>query len=256
MSCDRFERALALDVSGDLNEREARALRTHLAGCAQCREVAARLERNQAALRALGDQELPEGALRSVRARVRAAIASEPEPRSPLVPVWAWAAGASVVALVAGLIAWGVTTGPSGQRQPSSAPRIAGSEHPEGVGLRGAQDPVGAELVSARSAKRRNGPDLSSSPVGAELASARSREDRSGVETLEAALQRSEPLSPEDADQLARALVYVSQLDGVPPPPNEPDEAEDAAKPPTTVVRLATQDPNVVIYWQMDSNGG
>jgi hypothetical protein len=76
------------------------------------------------------------------------------------------------------------------------------------------------------------------------------------MDDLEAALQRTEPLSPEDADQLARALVYVSQLDGVPPAPNEPSEAEEAAKPPTALVRLATQDPNVVIYWQFDSNGG
>jgi hypothetical protein len=73
---------------------------------------------------------------------------------------------------------------------------------------------------------------------------------------LERALQRAQPLSPEDADRLAQALVYVSKLDGVPPMPEEPSETDHEAKPAAPLIRLATDDPNVVIYWQIDSNGG
>ena len=55
-------------------------------------------------------------------------------------------------------------------------------------------------------------------------------------------------LSPEDADQLARALVAVSHIDhltdtlGEPPP----------SPMPATLMRLATADPNVIIYWRLD----
>lgn len=253
MSCESFERALALDVTGDLPEREAQALRAHLADCARCRAAGARLARSQAALRALADEELPVDALRSVRRRVRETIAAEPERGPRTVPAWAWtAAAAAALALVAGAIAWRARE--RGQVDLASTRR----EAPAAAG-------VGAELASAR-------PDAD---AGTELASARTGEhevaprapdrathgraaiaERDPDAVLEAALQRAEPLSAEDADQLARALIYVSQLDGLPPVPDEASESEDAATTPATVVRLATQDPNVVIYWQIDSNGG
>ncbi len=59
-------------------------------------------------------------------------------------------------------------------------------------------------------------------------------------------------LSPEDADQLARAVVAVSRVRRL---PEEPSTAP--AEPlPAALVRLETSDPGVVIYWQLDSNGG
>jgi hypothetical protein len=73
---------------------------------------------------------------------------------------------------------------------------------------------------------------------------------------LDRALQRPQRLSPADADRLAQALVYVSKLDGVPPVLEEPSETDRDAKPAAPLIRLATDDPNVVIYWQIDSNGG
>ena len=56
-------------------------------------------------------------------------------------------------------------------------------------------------------------------------------------------------LSQEDADQLARAVVAVSRIERVTDTYQEP-----AAR--STWVRLTTDDPKVVIYWQLDSNGG
>jgi hypothetical protein len=59
-------------------------------------------------------------------------------------------------------------------------------------------------------------------------------------------------LSPDDADQLARAVVAVSRIRRVTDRPREP-----LAEPlPPAVVRLSTSDPGVVIYWQLDSKGG
>ena len=62
----------------------------------------------------------------------------------------------------------------------------------------------------------------------------------------------SPTLSPEDADQLARAVVAVSQIESVEdvkaPSPVPSD------RPP--LIRLATSDPDIIIYWQLESDGG
>jgi hypothetical protein len=57
-------------------------------------------------------------------------------------------------------------------------------------------------------------------------------------------------LSPDDADQLARAVVAIARIERV-------DEAPTDAEPsPTPLMRLATADPDVVIYWQLEPSGG
>jgi hypothetical protein len=61
-------------------------------------------------------------------------------------------------------------------------------------------------------------------------------------------------LSPEDAEQLARALVYVAQLDGL--PRVEENAHDKPSVPPPQLARFETDDPNVVIYWLLDSKGG
>jgi hypothetical protein len=60
-------------------------------------------------------------------------------------------------------------------------------------------------------------------------------------------------LSPEDADQLARAVVEVGRVERLVEPAATGGGLEPAA---SLLVRLETDDPNVVIYWQLDSNGG
>jgi hypothetical protein len=57
-------------------------------------------------------------------------------------------------------------------------------------------------------------------------------------------------LSPDDADQLARAVVAIARVQRV-------DEVPDDVEPsPVPLMRLATADPDVVIYWQLEPNGG
>lgn len=59
-------------------------------------------------------------------------------------------------------------------------------------------------------------------------------------------------LSPEDADRLARAVLAVSQIENVADAPVQPRTTADRAP----LVRLATSDPDIVIYWQLESEGG
>ncbi|PYQ38358.1 MAG: hypothetical protein DMF77_24300 [Acidobacteria bacterium] len=59
-------------------------------------------------------------------------------------------------------------------------------------------------------------------------------------------------LSADDADQLARAVVAIARIRGV-------RDAEPDIEPspePAPLMRLATADPDIVIYWQLEPNGG
>jgi hypothetical protein len=59
-------------------------------------------------------------------------------------------------------------------------------------------------------------------------------------------------LSADDADQLARAVVAIARIQRVDEAPAD-DEPSPALTP---LMRLATADPDVVIYWQLEPNGG
>lgn len=58
-------------------------------------------------------------------------------------------------------------------------------------------------------------------------------------------------LSTEEADQLARAVVAVSRIKAL-----RDLEARPASPPEAPLVRVATDDPNVVIYWRLEPSGG
>ena len=61
-------------------------------------------------------------------------------------------------------------------------------------------------------------------------------------------------MSAADADQLARAVVAISQIRSAHDRPPEPDPSPGVESAP--LMRLATADPNVIIYWQLEPNGG
>ncbi len=55
MSCRRYERPIALSVSGDLSPRRETGLQRHLASCPACRDAEAAMRQTRAALSALPD---------------------------------------------------------------------------------------------------------------------------------------------------------------------------------------------------------
>jgi hypothetical protein len=58
-------------------------------------------------------------------------------------------------------------------------------------------------------------------------------------------------LTSDEADQLARALVAVSRIERLSDVERQPTEVPD-----TPLLRIATDDPNVVIYWRLEPSGG
>jgi len=99
MTCEAFEKLIALDAGADLPPRETARLQAHLETCAPCRDLARSIGESQAGLRALTEVTLDEDALARWRRGVLARIEDQPQ-RRILAWRWAWAAAAAM-ALVA-----------------------------------------------------------------------------------------------------------------------------------------------------------
>lgn len=224
MSCERYEKELALSVAGDLPARQVALLEKHLSNCEHCRAFAQGIAASQATLKELADEPLAEAALTAVRTRVLAAVRQRAQPRWS-TPLWAGVTLASAaLLLIAAAVFWPArktlptqpTTRAAPERTHTTAPQSPDSLRPQST-----ERAAATVSQSVRAMKHAPVPRL----------------------------------SPEDADQLARAVVAISRLRHL-------DEAEPAAETEQPVVasapltRIASDDPNVVIYWQFDSNGG
>jgi hypothetical protein len=225
MSCERYERDLALFVEGDLRTADVPAVEQHLASCLRCQAFERGLRSSQAALRSLADAELPEHAIAAARARVLAAVRTRPRTVWNM-PRWAWVAfaGGLPVALCLALFWLG------GPREPAPGPTVT---------QMGAQPTPAPQVVAEQAV-----PPDSTKPQRRAVSPSVQRPRHPRVDRL----------SPEDADQLARALVLVSRLQREDGEPLREREATDEARTP--LARIATSDPNVVIYWQFDPSGG
>jgi anti-sigma factor RsiW len=249
MTCELYDRKLALYVEGDLPQQEAPRLEHHLQECPRCRKYRRSLEESQRELKALAAEPIDDTALAAVRERVLAVVTRPAaSPRSMPTRGWALAAGLAVVALGLAFV-W--RTRPTAPRQaiglasasPSPTPGPAQAE------MQGSLVIGRVPVAPARLAR-------SSREGVAAAASGRhstARLDRAVSQSMEPETARVAPeLSPDEADQLARAVVAVSRIRRL----SDRASAAPAASSSPPLVRLETADPDVVIYWQLDSNGG
>ncbi len=185
MNCARFEEQIVLYAGGDLEERKAHRLEAHLRECATCRDLAASLAEDQAALHDLRAEPADLAMLEQIRSRVLAQVAGRPPAPRPLFG-WAWrlALAGSLAAAVLAVFLW----------------RSRRAEPPQPVAVAQAPQPV-MELPAP--APRRVPPA---------------------------------PRAPRRRPAPQRHVETAS------------------AKP--LMVKLATDDPNVVIIWLIGQNGG
>jgi anti-sigma factor RsiW len=231
MTCTRYETDLALYVEHDLADADAAAVEAHLQECPTCPSFLAELRSSQAQVKDLASEEMEAEALAAVRVRLVVAAATPRLRHDEEVPTWA-AAAAIILALgtlvyVIALVRW---TDPARTVAVSAPPRIAPATIPS---------PLAAEPPSRSTLP---GP-AAVSPHMEQAHVRRGRADRPSVVPA---------LSPDDADQLARAVVAIARVRSV-------RDAEPDVEPspePAPLMRLATADPDVVIYWQLEPNGG
>jgi anti-sigma factor RsiW len=210
---------LALYAEGDLDPADARVLEAHLRDCSACRGFLDELRASQRALKDLAGETLDEGAMDALRARIVAARLREPARPSTASRL------AVAASLAAALAAASWLAVPSVRVRHTSSQTLPPSPLP----LPPSNEP---------------GPERTApAPLAPEPAR------RTAVRAPRAVVPK---LSPEDADQLARAVVAVSRIQSV----GQALREAPSPYPPMPLVRLATADPNVVIYWRVDPNGG
>jgi len=221
MNCLDFEKLIALDIEGDLPELKAEKLGAHLKACRNCREFKDELRASQAMLKSLAEESAEEAVLEEVRGRVLEGIAAEAKP--PRFLAWRFAVGAALVttAIVAAVTLWR-------PRTPLQVARISQppmQEHPDvGTRQRG-QD--GGATASETPAPQRGG-EKQASPEVTRAASKASERPPARTEKAEHVVRR----------QKQSQAPLAAHLE---PPQPEP-----------LTVKFMTDDPNVVIYWQVD----
>ncbi len=236
MGCERYDRDLALYVEGDLPEAEAASVTRHLEGCGRCRSFLSALEHSQRGVKDLASQPDDDIALAAVRTRVLAAVRDRGAAPTPPVVAWRWGLVAALVCLVGTAALF---------FRPRSEPRSRASVSTTAVETGGGAP--GNTAPSTRPA----GPVLSTPARGGRSTVQPVRSVSRGMEHLEPI----ESLAPEEADQLARAVLAVSRVHRLSDLRfSEPPEPVELPAPGQVV--LATADPNVVIHWQLDPNGG
>jgi hypothetical protein len=233
MTCARFENDLALYVERDLPEAAVPAVEAHLRECAQCVAFLADLRASQSLVQGLAAEPIGEEALADLRGRVIAAASSPAPSRDHRSLPVLWAAAAAVVVGV-GAWVWMARGGGQELREPPVVQEATATTEPSRP-----QRPT--RLGSTAPAMRGVSHDANSGRV------VRARVTRAAVVPV---------LSHDDADQLARAVVAVSQVLSAHDRPPVVDPSPEREVESAPLMRLASTDPNVVIYWQLEPNGG
>jgi anti-sigma factor RsiW len=224
MTCTRFETDLALYVERDLSEAEAAAVEAHLRECPRCPSFLAELRASQALVKDLAAEEISTEAVAAVRVGLARAAAETRRRGDGQVPAWA-AAAAIVLAL--GALAY-VVARRDGREPMRTAVSSPSSSVPAAIASPEIPPPSARSTIPRRQA------------VSPRMEQARRDRPSDGP-----------PLSPDDADQLARAVVAIAGIRRV-----DEIRPEGEPSPAPALMRLATADPDVVIYWQLEPNGG
>jgi hypothetical protein len=240
VTCGRDDPQLALYVEGDLPAAEAERLDRHLVGCESCRSFLRELRASQSALKALAEEPLPQTALSAVRERVLAET-SGAAPGGRGRPAWLLAT-AAVVVVAAGLMALSRSRPliPDRSIATRTVPSLpSATRSPQAPGRQPSTHDVATPVVP--------------SPARPE-STARAKRPVSPVPAA------AQTLTPAEADQLARALVVVAEVESLADVQRDAEVMGGRAIPDreasSAFMRWTTNDPDVVIYWQLETNGG
>lgn len=228
MSCAIWEERVALFAGDDLEMAEAAGVERHLGECAACRALEEDLRSSLHALREAHAEPMA-AHYAAVRARVLAELA---RPQRRAAWVWACAAAVAVVAAAALVV---VMMRPAAVRAPE-LPRAAAPQRSQS----------GADTLARARPPGRAGELARNSQTG-----------RQGKGPMTAQAPNSRLRRAQAANQLPLAEAELASLPGF--EMHDLLMAEVAAPPdteaPVHMVQLATDDPNVVIYWQLEETG-
>ena len=241
MNCNSFENLIALHAEGDLESSQAISVELHLKSCTSCQRFLAELKASQALVKDLAEESLDPASFNVVRQRVMQAVNRQQAARPswwrflpPALAEWRPAWAAALVALVAlgFLLQWQRWQRPGQSdrvdiprvgskpdvRKDSSADITANPEKP-GLGQESRREPPTRQI-----AKRH----MSTAPR--ELMAPTGSQPEAVAAEDEPPLEQGSNLEPEQST-----------------PADAPAEP-----PPPLVIKLITDDPNIVIVWLVD----
>lgn len=242
MKCPKAQDLIALDVEGDLAEKQAPALRDHLAACPACAEFAQEMRESQWMLKSLGESG-PENAV-LLRARQTALEQIRFEQDNPASPWSAWIARPRWVHATAGLAVLAcLAAGWLALREPRSSTVVAElpATQTQRAASREKELPVQMESVAAAHDSNTPAAKAPSMPEA--------------VKTNNPA-ERAEPAMASFFEEPAE------RVDEAPPAPRievvsiNSDAASAEGGSETVLLNIASSDPNVLLYWVMDDQGG
>jgi hypothetical protein len=217
------ENELALYVEGDLPPDKASEVDVHLVPCVLCRELVEELRETQSVFKSMKQEAVSPQALAQLRARVLGEVAAR-----NLRPGWGrWVYALAGVGIVLA-VALGVVT-----RYRHSAANVQQVVQ---------RQSVERQLIERHSPPFQGGVAAPKAQTGW-LASDNHVPNHPGATSFDASPYRARASRH---PSLERRGIGMTQ-----PAPQKPAE-----QPKEIMVKLLTDDPNVVIYWLVDQNGG
>ena len=244
MNCNSFEALIALYAERDLDPSRARSVESHLQSCASCQRFLIELEASQAMVKELAAESLDSASFNVVRQRVMQEVNRRQAAQplwwgflSPAVAQWrpAWAAAVAVLVMLGFLFEWQLWRKPADSARPDAStvgsastvrkdnPEASSPDLPETMTPK--PEPS-AELATQQFAKRHKTP------------APRDFLWPTGVQS-DAVAAEFEP-SVEQGSNLEPEALPPADITPEPPPP--------------LVIKLITDDPNIVIVWLVDQD--
>jgi hypothetical protein len=219
MKCTYSENDIALFVERDLAPSKAREIEEHLALCDECRELAEDLRETQSVFKSLKQDTVSAGALASVRTKVLAEVGAR-----NVRPAWGrWVYSLAGVAFVA-VMAIGVA---QYARKPA-APQVQQFVK---------SDPLPASVDASPYRARASRPAVPLRKGDNDISFSGPAPKSKGKP-----INVNVPLEKGDGGRRPQGVAQAEVL--IEPPPKQ------------LVVKLLTDDPNIVIYWLVDEKNG
>lgn len=235
MNCDSIQKLIALYSEGDLGAAQATTVEAHLLSCAACQSFLNELEASQAMVKALAAETLDPASFDRVRQRVmeevsRAQMARTPWWRLPhsVLAGWspAWAVGLALVLGLGFLLPWRFLREPAALEPRENAVSSGSPTHQE----------VASSPTPVSSAEAVQKPELR------QLALRRKVLPRHRLAL--AAQGEPESIAAESEQPVEQCAVLG--VETTPP-------ADIVTEPlPPLLIKLMTDDPNIVIVWLVD----
>jgi hypothetical protein len=240
MNCNSFEELIALHAEGDLESSQAISVELHLKSCASCQRFLAELKASQTLVKELAEESLDTASFNVVRQRVMQEVNRRQETRvwwrflSPALAEWRPAWAAALVALVAlgFLLQWQLWQRPAGSAPPDVSTVTSGPTVGKSSSEATARSPVEQTKQAQQS------PDLRTTQFAKRQRSRMRQEQFLSIGAEPGAVTEEPEQAVEQGSNLQPEESLPTDIAPEPPPP--------------LVIKLVTDDPNIVIIWLVD----